>query len=634
MNEYQPKQSYLRVATGCPEVAVADTQTNCQRIKDIYEEATYQDVSLITFPELSITGYTIGDLVNQNRLLNNAKEGLVELAEATKYKETAMIVGLPLQVDNNLFNCAAVLSDGKIQGIVPKKNMPNHNEFYEDRWFETWNGQNTEIEINGQKVPFGNDLLFDIDGVITGVEICEDLWVANPPSNQLAQQGAVIIANPSASPEQIGKDQYRLNLVANQSGRLIAGYVYAGCDTSESTMDIVMGGHQIIAEDGQIKAEKKAFTKQTLTMADIDVDHLKHDRRKQGFASYAGALVVKTNVIRKQKDLIDNINRHPFLPFEANETQAEMDRRLEQIFQIQAQGLANRMKNTNLQKLVLGLSGGLDSTLALFVACQAAKILDKDPAKMIQTITMPGPASSNKTQNNAQELAQKLGVPNKTVPIAEAVTAQLKAIDHDMQEQDVTYENVQARTRTQILFNYANKEQCLVLGTGDLSEIALGWCTFNGDQMSHYNVNASVPKTVAKVLTTYLGKKHFAKAKEVTEKITGTNYSPELVNKKGELSQVTEDILGPYELHDFFLSYLVRWGDEPAKIAYLAKKAFEDTYEPEEIDRVLEIHLKRFAQNQWKRSVMPDGPKVGSVALSPRGDWRMPSDLPNQALWQ
>lgn len=630
MKEYQPSESYLRVATGCPEVAVADVAANIRNLQTVYQDAVSQDVSLLTFPELSLTGYTLGDLVNQNQLLERARKGLTDLAETTSDQPTAMVVGVPLQVGNSLYNCAAVLADGQVKGLVPKQNLPTYNEFYEDRWFQAWDKETITIDVNGQPVPFGNNLLFDIAGVPTGVEICEDLWVAAPPSTGLAEYGALLIANPSASPEQVGRDNYRRQLVSNQSGRLIAGYVYAGCHPTESTMDIVMGGHQIIAENGKVVAEREPFGDKTLTVTDIDVEHLLHDRRKQGFVHKLGALAIQTGLVREQRDLKITIDKHPFLPDESLEARAK---RLDRVLQVQAQGLAMRMKNTRRERVVIGLSGGLDSTLALFVACEAARILGAAPADMIRTITMPGPASSSNTQSNAALLAAALNAPNETMPIKPLVDAELKIIGHDGTVQDITYENVQARARTSILFNYGNKEHCIVLGTGDLSEIALGWCTFNADHMSHYNVNASIPKTMIRLLVAHAAQR-YPDAVPVTEDIIGTPISPELTREDDQLSQLTEDIIGPYELHDFFMTHVIRWGDKPAKIAYLAKQAFQDSYSQDEIDKWLGLHLDRFAKNQFKRSVMPDGPKVGSIALSPRGDWRMPSDMPSGAVWE
>lgn len=630
---YQPRDSYLRVATACPEVSVADVPTNVQRITDIYNQGVDQDVSLVTFPELSITGYTLGDLVMQTPLLEQAKTGLIELSEITADKPTAIVVGLPLQVNNRLYNCAAVLSHGQIQGIVPKTFRPNYNEFYEQRWFDTWDLANTKVDINDRSVDFGIDMLFDVAGAKMGIEICEDLWVAKSPSIELAAKGALVIANLSASPEQIGKANYRHDLVAMHSARLMSAYVYAGCDTSESTAEIVMGGHQLIASNGQMLAERKPFGDIELTIADVDIEHLELDRRKQHAANQLAAKVIDLEVERRQRDLIAKIERNPFLPEESSENRY---RRLESALQIQAYGLAMRMKSSHQNRLVLGLSGGLDSTLALLVAYQAAKILGIKPEDMIDTLTMPGPASSDGTQNNAQLLAKQLDVKNIVMPIGDLVDTELKAIGHDDETQDITYENVQARARTSLLFNYGNRHRAIVLGTGDLSEIALGWCTYNGDQQSHYNVNASIPKTLVKHLVAHVASKpEYLEAKDTLLAILDTVVSPELTKAEGDqISQSTEDIVGPYELHDFFLYYLIRWGDKPAKISHLAKQAFAGDYDDATIDKWLGVFVKRFATNQFKRENMPNGPKVGSVSLSPRGDWRMPPDLLSPALWR
>jgi NAD+ synthase (glutamine-hydrolysing) len=634
---YQPKDSFLRLATACPEVNVADVATNVQRITNLYEQASDQNVSLLTFPELSITGYTLGDLVNQTRLLDQAKEGLLQLAEVTANKETAMVVGLPLQVNNRLYNCAAVLAKGSVVGIVPKTFRPNYNEFYEQRWYDRWEGPNTQVHIRGserqgQLATFGTDMLFDVSGVQCGVEICEDLWVMDPPSTQLAAKGALVITNPSASPEQIGKAEYRRNLVAMHSARLLGAYAYAGCHTTESTAEIVMGGHQMIAANGQLLAERKPFGTAELTIADVDIDHLLVDRRKQHAANLAGAVVLHTFVSREQSDLLHKIESNPFLPEESLGRRSE---RLEAALNIQAHGLAMRMRASNQNKVILGLSGGLDSTLALIVAHKAADILGLPTHDMIHTITMPGPASSEMTQDNAQILAKQLDVQNTVIPIGNLVATELTALGHDGVTQDITYENVQARARTNILFNYGNKNGGLVLGTGDLSEIALGWCTYNGDQQSHYNVNASIPKTLVRHLVAHAAKQpQYADARTTLDDILGTVVSPELTTSgEGEISQSTEDIIGPYELHDFFLYHLIRWGDSPEKIRFLANQAFDQTYSAEDIDACLYIFLGRFARNQFKRENMPNGPKVGSVSLSPRGDWRMPPDLINPALW-
>lgn len=633
MKEYQPSDSFIRTATACPEVSIADVNTNVENILNIYKQACEQRAALVVFPELSITGYTVGDLVQQTSLLDQARTGLVALAEKTVDCNTAIVVGLPLQVGNSLYSCAAVLADGQIKGVIPKSNLPTYNEFYEQRWFQTWDDETCAIEIGESKVLFGSDLIFNIDGVEMGIEICEDLWIHQPPSARLVEKGALLIANPSASPEQVGKSAYRRDLVRMQSARLFAGYVYAGCDTSESTAEVVMSGHQLIAASGQIEAEKAPFDRQELLVADIDVDHLKFDRRKQHLGNGIGSMAIETTIVRTQEDIKTTVDRNPFLP---NESEAARHERLGQTVQIQAHGLAQRMRATKQDQLVLGLSGGLDSTLAFMVAIEAAAILGKEPSDILQTLTMPGPASSDDTQSNAQQLAYGLRVPNKTIPISDLVEKELAAIGHDGETQDVTYENVQARARSNLLFNYANHTGSMVLGTGDLSEIALGWCTYNADQQSHYNVNGTVPKTLVRHLVGHLAQlPKYRKTKPIIESILGTVISPELTKARGDgISQKTEDIIGPYELHDFFLYYLVRWGDTPQKISYLAQKAFEDSYTQQEIAKWLEVFIDRFTKSQFKRDNLPNSPKVGSVSLSPRGDWRMPSDLRNSALWQ
>jgi NAD+ synthase (glutamine-hydrolysing) len=641
--KYNLADSYLRVATACPEVAVADVDTNVARIEECYQEAVEKNVALVVFPELSITGYTIGDLVQNRRLLNMAAKGLTELAGTTAEQPTTMVVGLPVAIEGAVYNCAAVVAEGEVKGLVPKQNMPTYGEFYEKRWYQAWHGPNIAVEMltaNGEtkQVPFGRDLLFDIAGVKTGVEICEDLWVADPPSRNLAQHGALIIANPSASPELVGKSTYRKELVAQQSARLIlAAYAYAGSDSSESTMDVVMGGHQLIAENGKIRTEREPFATDDsrLLIADVDIDHALHDRRRDtNWVNKIGMQVIKCATSRSQIDPRPYLVTDPFWP--EGELPAGREKRLQSIIDIAATGLAQRLKSVGNERVVLGLSGGLDSTLALLIASRAAAIINKKPREVINTLTMPGMASTHKTQNNAQRLANKLGIPNEVIDIEDIAKLELEKLSHDGTTQDVTYENVQARARTELLFNFGNKNHCLVLGTGDLSESAIGWCTYNGDHMSHYNVNTTIPKTLVRHLVRFMSERtEFSDVKEILQEIIDTPISPELTQATdGEISQKTEDIVGPYILHEFFLTYLVRWGDEPAKIRLLAEKAFKDLYEPEEINHWLGVFFDRFTKNQFKRSVMPDGPKVGSVALSPRGDWRMPSDLPNTRLWE
>jgi NAD+ synthase (glutamine-hydrolysing) len=617
----------MRVATACPEVAVGDIAANVERIGGLFAEAAEDGAHLVVFPELSLTGYTIGDLVQQRTILQGAEVGLVQLAAQTKEYNAAMVVGLPYAYGNALYNCAAVLSAGRVQGIVPKTHLPNDKEFYEKRWYRPWESQEVvEVQLNGQTVPFGSDMLFKIAGAQLGVEICEALWRPQPPSGRLAEGGATLIANPSASPEQVGKSTYRRALVCQQAARLAVAYVYASSDASESTTDIVMSGHQMIAEQGKLLAERRALQiGQRLTTADIDLDHIRNDRLRDANFLNTSLPVIECGVTREQTDLRRYTDPHPFVP-----SGAERQATLQEILDIQSQALATRLRNTHIKKIVIGLSGGLDSTQALIVAVQAARRLGVSPGEMITAITMPGEASSDRTQSNAALLANALNIPHEVRPINELTQAMLGAIGHDGITQDVTYENVQARLRTSILFNRANQAPTsLVLGTGDLSEIALGWSTYNGDHIAHYNVNASVPKTLMRHLVDYAAEQPaFAAAQSVLKSILDTPVSPELVRSGSEgISQETEEIIGPYELHDFFLYYLIRWNDQPAKIAYLANQAFEGTYSAEQVDHWLGVFLKRFTESQWKRSVATDGPKVGSVSLSPRGDWRMPSDM-------
>ena len=633
--EFTPHEHYMRLATACPEVELADVATNTARITELYQQATDQHAALVVFPELSLTGYTIGDIVQNRQLLDGARQGLFELAAATTDQQTTMVVGLPLEVGNNLYNCAAVLADGTIKGIVPKQNMPNYNEFYEQRWFKAWDQDDTTIQLGNQEVPFGTNLLFQIGDVLTGVEICEDLWVADPPSRKQAQNGALVIVNPSASNELVGKAGYRRQLVTGQSARLVAAYAYASCDPSESTSSVVMSGHQMIAENGRLPAERPPLSldEERLLVSDIDIDHLRHDRLKDtNFVNNLGAQVVRCCDVRPAFEPEPPVIRDPFMP-EGESSEARYER-FESIIGIQAMGLTQRLRRMRTEKVVLGLSGGLDSTLALLVAVESAKMLGKQPGDIITTLTMPGMASSDRTQSNAQKLAASLGIPNEVIPIGNVTSEEFKALQHDGTTQDITYENVQARARTELLFNYANKNGGLVLGTGDLSEIAQGWCTYNGDQMSHYNVNASIPKTLIRHLVRHVSEKHgYERAKPILQDIIATPISPELTRAAdGEITQETEDIIGPYELHDFFLTHLVRWGDSPDKIRFLANRAFSEDYDEATIDHWLTAFLTRFTNSQFKRSPTPDGAKVGTIALGSWSDWRMPSDM-STILW-
>ncbi len=626
--------AYMRVASACPEVVVADVAHNLAQITALYQHAVQAGVALVVFPELSITGYSLGDLVHHATLLHQAQQALVQLAQQTAAHDTAMVVGLPIAHGNAVYNVAAMLAGGRVVGLVPKSFLPNYAEFYEKRWYQTWPHANTTVTLANTAVPFGTQLIFDVGGVGVGIEICEDLWVNHAPSRLLVDQGALIIVNPSASPELVAKASYRRSLVGMQSATLVCGYVYVGCDWSESTMDVVMSGHQLIASNGRILAERAPFAQTNrLLSADIDIEHLRFDRRRDtNRANHMHYVTLPTVHARPALTPVPVVVAHPFLP--AHESESARTERLTHILHIQAHGLAQRIRATRSPHIHLGLSGGLDSTLAFVVACQTAQLLGRPVAELLHTYTMPAAASSERTQTNAIQLATLHGVPSHLIPISALVTAQLQALGHDGVTQDVTYENVQARLRTSILFNKANQLGGFVLGTGDLSEIALGWCTFNGDHMSHYHVNAGVPKTLVRHLVACVADHAEPAVAHVLYDILATPVSPELTSSSpGDVSQKTEDIIGPYELHDFFLYHLIRWGDSPQKIAFLATHAFADRYDVATITHWLRLFVRRFVSSQFKRSVMPDGPKVGSVALSPRGDWRMPSDLHNTALW-
>ena len=619
---FQPRSEYLRVATTSPEVAVGDVATNTARITELYRLAVKQQVSLVVFPELSITGYSIQDLVGSSQLLCQAQEALQELATATLVQPTALIVGLPLAVQNATYNCAALLANGKICGLVPKQNLPTYNEFYEKRWYQAWptDAPNTTVTLHGTPIPFGTQQLFKIADQCVGIEICEDLWVPRQPSIKLAANGATIIANPSASPETVAKANYRRQLVNQTAARTITGYIYASADSSESTAETVMSGHQIISELGTTLAERAPFSPvQRLMVADIDTQHIAHDRSHvTNFPNDFTITPTDTGLTAKQTTLQKTIDPHPFTPHGSPQAVAE---RLDTILNIQATGLAMRLRSSSIHKVVLGLSGGLDSTLALLVALRASQQLDLSAEALIHTLTMPSRASSKRTQTNAVRLAEALGVTNEEIPIAQLSQDQLKALRHNESE-DITFENTQARIRQALVFNKANQLGGLALGTGDLSEIALGWCTYNGDHMSHYNVNASIPKTLVRALVRHAGESLNPKAQMLLDDILNTPVSPELTGDGVTISQATEDLIGPYELHDFFLYHFLRFQESKAKITYLAEVAFKDTYTAAEITKWIDLFFKRFYANQWKRQAMPDGAKVG-LSLSPKGDWRM-----------
>lgn len=620
---YNPAADYLRIATATPRVRLADVAFNLSEIKRSYDDAVKRGASLVVFPELSLTGYTIGDLLLRPALQAAALRGLRDLAAYTTGRNAGLVVGLPVVVGNALYNCAAFVAEGVTCGLVPKQNLPSYGEFYEKRWFQTWDDRaNTVVTIDGVPVAFGRDQLFAIGSALIGIEICEDLWVPEQPSTRLASQGASIIVNPSASPEAVTKPAYRRGLVTHTSARNVVGYVYAGAGPTESTADIVMSGHSLISELGTLLAERAPFADDPLLLADIDVTRIQSERVKTtNFPNMPGIEPFTTGVVPCQRDLRRLYDPHPFIP---SGSIAETSERLDTILTIQATGLAMRLKSTGIGRMVLGLSGGLDSTLALLVAVRAAGILEADPGAMILTLTMPSVASSRRTQSNAVKLARALGVANKEIPIADMAAAELAAIGHAGGE-DVTYENTQARLRQALLFNTANAESGLVIGTGDMSEIALGWSTYNGDHMSHYNPNASIPKTLVRTLVAHAAKDLNQDGQSVISDILATPVSPELTGDGSGISQSTEDLIGPYELHDFFLYHFLRWSEPQAKIAFLAEKAFKDRYTADEIHRWLDVFTTRFYRNQYKRQAMPDGAKVG-LSLNPKGDWRMPAE--------
>ncbi|NLY43428.1 MAG: NAD(+) synthase [Clostridiaceae bacterium] len=633
---------YIRVAAAVPHVRVADCKYNRTRICNLIDEAVKKDVQIMVFPELCITSYTCGDLFHQRLLLDSAEEQLKEILLATKDVETVVIVGMPVPAGNQLFNCAVVLQKGNILGVVPKTYIPNHSEFYEKRWFaSSAHTLSNTITICNQQVPFGTDLLFKDDKVCFGIEICEDLWAPIPPSSFHCLNGAKLIFNLSASNEVIGKTEYRTSLVKQQSARCIAGYVYVSAGGGESTTDVVFSGHAIIAENGSILCESKKFDEQEqLIISEIDMDRLALDRQKTtSFMAPPGRSANLSSNYRivpfKLKDVnIQHIHRHiepyPFVP----QAEEKRKKRCEEIFSIQVAGLSKRIRHTGLKKAVIGISGGLDSTLALLVTVKTFDKLGID-RKNIIGIMMPGFGTTERTSNNARKLMESLGVTIREISIKEACIQHFKDIGHEPQVHDITFENAQARERTQILMDIANKEGGLVIGTGDLSELALGWATYNGDHMSMYAVNSGIPKTLVRFLVQWVAEDYMdANSRETLLDILDTPISPELLpaNAKGEIEQKTEDIVGPYELHDFFLYQMIRFGFSPRKIFFLAKKAFGQKYTPEFIKKWLKTFYSRFFSQQFKRSCLPDGPKVGSINLSPRGDWRMPSDASSK-IW-
>jgi len=622
------RHGFVKVAAGTPKVQVADCIHNGQEIIVLIKEMQRKSAKIMVFPELCITGYTCEDLFWQDRLLNEAKEQLLVIAEATKDVDALIFIGLPIEADGKLYNAAAVLSRGSLLGIVPKVHLPNYAEFYEARHFTPADDSLRMITIGGKEVPFGRRLLFactQMPKLIVGAEICEDLWVPHPPSVELALAGAAVIVNLSAGDEITGKDIYRKGLVNGQSARLVCGYVYAAAGNGESTTDMVFGGHNMIAENGKMLAEAKRFQNETI-YSDLDIDRLANERRRMNTypaAKTEGYYTIPFELKPEETKLTRVFYPMPFVPG----IQSEREKRCDEILTIQALGLKKRLEHTKCKSAVLGISGGLDSTLALLVTARAFDMLGMKREQII-AVTMPCFGTTDRTYQNACQLTGCLGAELREVDIKEAVMIHFRDIGHDADVHDVTFENAQARERTQIIMDIANQMGGIVVGTGDLSELALGWATYNGDHMSMYAVNASIPKTLVRHLVRYYSDTCENEAlTAILLDVLDTPVSPELLPPKdGVISQKTEDLVGPYELHDFFLYYMLRAGFEPDKVYRVACRAFEGTYEPEIILKWLKTFYQRFFAQQFKRSCLPDGPKVGSVAVSPRGDLRMPSD--------
>jgi NAD+ synthase (glutamine-hydrolysing) len=656
---------FLRVAAATPTLRVADCPYNAGRIIGLMEHAEAEGVAVLVFPELALTGYTCADLFQQASLQRAALAALEQITAASRTLGPGLVaVGVPVAVDDQLFNCAALIQRGRVLGLVPKSFIPNYKEFYEGRWFAAAaTARSRQVTLNGATVPFGTAHLFqaqDVEGLVVGVEICEDLWVPIPPSSFQALQGATVLINLSASNEVIGKSGYRRQLVVNQSGRCIAAYIYATCGVWESTTDVVFGGHSMIAENGVVLAELRRFQRaDELLVTDIDLDRLRADRlRTNSFGDaqlYLGVqrefATVPFTLERgaPPSRLARDIEAHPFVP----RGEEKLRERCEEIFHTQVAGLAKRLEHIGKPPVAIGVSGGLDSTLALLVTCKTLDALGV-PRDRIRAFTMPGFGTTTRTRMNARALMQQLGVTATEVDIRALCLEEMRALRHrpfgidlegltveDLtarlrrlsaeQCQDLVFENVQARMRTSILMNTG-----FVIGTGDVSELALGWCTYNADHMSMYNPNTSIPKTLVKFLVRWVAENEFeGEARRILLDIVATEISPELLpaGKDDTILQATEGVIGPYELHDFFLYHFLRYGVAPEKILYLAEQAqFDRPYTPDELRHWLEVFIKRFFGNQFKRSCLPDGPKVGSISVSPRGDWRMPSDA-QAAVW-
>ena len=636
------KDGFVTVAAATPKIRVADCRYNAEQIFTLMRQADQQGVKVIVFPELCLTGYTCGDLFLQETLLEGAMQALGTVCRETAELQAVIVVGLPMRYNGKLYNIAAPIVHGRVLAFVPKTHIPNYSEFYEQRHFysgKTLDDEGIEAKNIGVKtlneeynyIHIGNDFIFRCEEqplFTFGVEICEDLWVPNPPSTALAQMGAHIIVNLSASDEIIGKAGYRRDLVRQQSGRLLCAYLYADAGFGESTQDLVFAGHDLIAENGALLAESKMFS-QGIIYADIDLQRLAHERQRMNTFEPADGHVQSFSLAPVENDLADRtFPRTPFVP--ANK--ALRDERCEEILTLQATGLATRLRHTHAKTAVVGLSGGLDSTLALIVLVHAFDMLELD-RKGILAVTMPCFGTTARTKGNAEKLAEAYGVTLKTVDIKAAVDQHFMDIGQSKDDLSVTFENGQARMRTLVLMNLANKNGGMVVGTGDLSELALGWATYNGDHMSMYGVNGSIPKTLVRYLVAYEADRTLGELSDVLQDVLDTPVSPELLPPKdGEISQKTENLVGPYELHDFFLYYMLRFGYPPRKIFRAAHKTFAGVYDDATIKKWLTTFMRRFFTQQFKRSCLPDGPKVGTVTLSPRGDWRMPSDAVS-ALW-
>ena len=630
---------FVKVAAAVPRVKVADCKFNSERLEGLITIAEGKGVQILTFPEMCITGYTCGDLFAQQLLLEQAEMALIQILNSIRQLDIISILGMPVVVNSTVINAAVVIQKGKILGVVPKTYLPNYKEFYEQRWFTSaLQVSENSVRLCGQIVPMGNNLLFETAETTFGIEICEDLWATVPPSSSLALQGAEIIFNLSADDEGIGKHNYLCSLISQQSARCISGYVFSSSGFGESTTDVVFAGNGLIYENGYLLARSERFClEEQLIINEIDVECIRAERRvNTTFAANKAncpgkeAVRISTEFVNsKDLNLTRTFNPHPFVP-----QGSELNSRCEEIFSIQIAGLAQRLLHTGAKTAVIGISGGLDSTLALLVCVKTFDKLGLS-RKDILGITMPGFGTTDRTYHNAIDLMNSLGVSIREISIREACIQHFKDIGHDLNIHDVTYENSQARERTQILMDIANQTWGMVIGTGDLSELALGWATYNGDHMSMYGVNAGIPKTLVKHLVQWVAENGMDEASKATLlDIVDTPISPELIpaDENGEIKQKTEDLVGPYELHDFFLYYFLRFGFRPSKIYFLAQTAFSGVYDDETIKKWLQTFFRRFFNQQFKRSCLPDGPKVGSISISPRGDWRMPSDA-SSAAW-